>query len=143
MASIPAGYQLHITSWENDGDNYNTILVNGLTKEDVACYLEILSLFKSKSQGGFANTDRTDRDAVAEAVMAAVENHPDISKATKKEFTFDDPFYWSDHVHETMSDLLGQSEHCDFRVFDSFTVYYYETPVKDVTSKFRKAKGKK
>lgn len=27
---IKAGYQVQVTSWENDGDNYNTISIDGL-----------------------------------------------------------------------------------------------------------------
>lgn len=31
---IPAGYRLTVTSWENDADNYNTKVVEGLSKEE-------------------------------------------------------------------------------------------------------------
>ena len=137
MKNIPAGYQLHITSWECDGDHYNTKTVSGLTREDVPCYLEVLSLFKSVSQGGFSNDQDVDRGAVMAAVLAVVEKHPDISERTRRIFThFARPQYANDHLYERLSDLLGRSEHCDFRVFDSAKVYYYETPVMDVSKRF-------
>jgi hypothetical protein len=133
---IPAGYQLLITSWENDGDNYNTKIVSGLTEEDVACYLEILNLFKSCSRGGFANEVDDNGEEAAKAISAVLEKHPNASKATIERFTFGESEYIGDHARDAMYDLLGCSEHYGFRVFDRATVYYFETPVKDVTKKF-------
>ena len=38
---IPAGYQLSVVSWENDGDHYNTEVMNGLSEEEVKFLVEI------------------------------------------------------------------------------------------------------
>ena len=36
---IPAGYRLTVTTWENDADNYNTEILEGLSESDVRMYV--------------------------------------------------------------------------------------------------------
>ena len=49
--TIPASYQLHVHSWEDDTDHHDTEILHGLTKEDVEFYLELLENFRSRSDG--------------------------------------------------------------------------------------------
>ncbi len=48
FTEIKAGYRLTVTSWENDGDNYNTKSQDGLTKEESVFLVELITLFKSR-----------------------------------------------------------------------------------------------
>lgn len=155
--NIPVGYQLHIHSWENDGDASGTEILSGLTEEDVKFYLALLELFGSGGRGdGFGNGLDLDMVDVGKTVLEVYLEHPDVSKAVKKQFEWlkgvkcnvdedeDAAVEFSDGLREVMGDLLGfpSTYEYDFRVFDGYEVYYFETPVKNVTSKF-KAKAKK
>jgi|SRR5579859_5972 len=39
--TIPKGYRLTVVSWENDGDNYNTKIKSGLTKEYALFFVDL------------------------------------------------------------------------------------------------------
>ena len=146
-SDIPAGYQLNILSWENDGDNYNTETLNGLSEEDVKFYMELLPLFHSGSNYGesFGNImdDEVDYCAVGTRVLEVYLEHPDVSKDVKDQFEWlkdmkmSDTDGLSDGLHQVMHDLIGSSEFYCFRVFEGAQVFFFETPVKDVTSKFK------
>jgi hypothetical protein len=41
---IPAGYRITVISWENDADNYNTKVLEGLDKNTAQFYLELCNL---------------------------------------------------------------------------------------------------
>jgi len=43
---IPSGYRISITTWENDGDNYNTKVVYGLNKDFASFIVEFCRLFE-------------------------------------------------------------------------------------------------
>jgi hypothetical protein len=42
MKTIPAGYQVSVTSWENDGDNYRTETIPGLSKEGAQFLVDLV-----------------------------------------------------------------------------------------------------
>lgn len=150
MGSIPKGYQLQIHSWENDADHPGVEILNGLSKEDVKFYVDLLSTyFGSHNRPGnketFGNGMDTDMGEVAAAIQKTLAKHPKVSSDVKRTFDFsdideEDEDYEdriSDACREVMDDLLGGSEDYDFRVFDSFEVYYYPEAVSSVTAKFR------
>lgn len=47
--TIKAGYRLTVTTWENDADNYNTEIVEGLSKELCKLYVAICKAFEHSS----------------------------------------------------------------------------------------------
>jgi hypothetical protein len=49
MRKIPVGYHLIVTSWENDADNYNTKVVEGLSLEATKLLVDVIQLFYSKN----------------------------------------------------------------------------------------------
>ena len=54
MNTIPKGYQLHVTSWENDGDNYKTEVLSGLMRENqigAVVAVSFRSKWKDKVEG--------------------------------------------------------------------------------------------
>lgn len=141
--TIPSGYQLHITSWTNDADNYNTTIHNGLSYEDVTFLLEIVKPFKSEHQNGqFGNNDECTHE-VNDHIYDCWLAHQD-SKSSKYEEWFseinkEDPDV--DGLSDLAYDLVGRDEYCGWRVFESAKVYYYPTAVEDVTKQFiKKAK---
>lgn len=65
---IPAGYRVTITSWENDGDNYNTKILEGLTVQQAKFYVDFAKLFtKSGWEGGIGNLYEPNDQEIAKA----------------------------------------------------------------------------
>lgn len=42
MSNIKKGYALALTTWENDGDNYNTVTKYGLTEKEIKMYISLI-----------------------------------------------------------------------------------------------------
>lgn len=154
MTNIPAGYQLRTTTWENDGDSYKTQIISGLTKETVAFYIELGSLFESASRGtgGFGNRGCTeggdayhnnDLYAVMAAIAKVVSNHPEADAEVLDRYSVvvEDADEFSE-VHENLiEDILGWTE--DYydeqyfcRVVDKVEVFFYNAPIENVTAQF-------
>lgn len=74
MSVIKAGYRLSVTSWENDADNYNTEIVDGLSKSEVQLAVDLLNLVKDSSSNTdlFGNMYDPDESEI-EAFKAAIE----------------------------------------------------------------------
>ena len=45
---IPKGYRLTIDSWENDGDLSKTVIIDGLSENEINYYVEICKALKGK-----------------------------------------------------------------------------------------------
>jgi hypothetical protein len=153
MKNIPAGYQLHVTSWENDADNYQSKIVSGLTEEDVKFYLHFLRHFYSdwctgKIGPGFGNKETRE---CPEAEKIAVESAYEYCKPTSKkllEKVEELIETWKTNPTTESSDFFLIEETIDYwgwdwgatayRVFDSFQVYYIPKQLIDVTKEFSK-----
>jgi len=48
---IPKGYSVAITSWENDGDHYNTVNQHGLSYEQAVFLVSVAKLYTSNKYG--------------------------------------------------------------------------------------------
>lgn len=163
--NVPAGLRLSITSWENDGDDYRTVVVNGLTEEDVRFYLELAADFRSDS--GSCSGRPGDRGNVSvpaydlyTLVKGALGSHPALSaqersvwekalESFQKSLDAEDPDRFSVDGGE-IYDLLCekvlaepvQYEYGHCRVVESFQVLRIEepvilvTPVQDVSASF-------
>lgn len=139
---IPAGYQLHVTTWENDGDHYNTEIISGLTEADVRFLLDVAKQFGSRNSTtpGLGNGSVKGEQLVA-LLREKLADHPEISDDIKQ--------VWSegsdeDIAYDILTDLLlgtpqeeGYFDELYFcRVFDDFKVYYFPETIKDVTQSF-------
>jgi hypothetical protein len=146
MNSIPVGYQLHITSCENDGDHYGTKILDGLTAEEVKFYLCVVNQFecRNSSEQGFGN-GHVKTEILDELIKNAFLKYPEVAK---KVF----PLYSSDDASELMSyelicELLGapEDEYSSYdedlgnfcREFDSYKVFKFEAPVMQVSAEFK------
>ena len=137
MDIIPSGYQLHITSWENDADNYKTKILSGLTKEDVQFYLHFLNHFESHNPyGNECIQDHPDAEKIA--ITNAYEKcRPtssqlleDVENSIEHLKTSDDSCDW---VYESLG-VFGEGYF--YLVFYSCEVYLIQTPIPDVTGEF-------
>jgi hypothetical protein len=155
MSNLPAGYQLHITTWENDADNYHTQVMSGLSKEDVAFYVELAKGFRSKNsrpKGGLGN-QQVDADTLVEYIDGMLAKHPNISEKVRNywstedeladfDMALDDVKY--DLYYEILCEnVLGNPDdyydHGFCRVFDEFKVLFVpeEVIIEDVTHQFK------
>lgn len=137
---IPAGYQLHVTTWENDADAYNTEIFSGLTETDVKFLLSIAKKFVSKnnSRNGLGNGGVPSKKLL-KVVNDALKKFPDVSQKIRDDFTVDEDTVW-----EAITEILGYpvseyywEEENFCRVFDRYEVFLIETPIKDVSAQFK------
>lgn len=135
--NIPSGYQLHITSWENDADNYKTKILSGLTKEDVQFYLHFLNHFemdKPYENGSITEYPDAEKIAITNAYEKCrpTSSHllEDVENSIEHWKTSDDSCDW---VYETIG-TWGEGDF--YRVFDSCEVYLIRTPIPNVTGEF-------
>ena len=157
-ANIPAGYQIHTRSWENDGDFYKTVIKSGLTEEEVRFFRELVRPFvrdyKNKKAKNWGN-DSVGADDLYGLLSYAYAQHPNLSSGLKKhveelldtDSELNNP-EWDDGgespIVEFISEwLTGQTEeYCDYenfiRAVDWFKVFYVPNEIEEVTEKFSK-----
>lgn len=144
MADIQAGYQLHITSWENDGDNYKTQTLSGIaTREDVKFLLAIANLF-IRSSSSWGNTDVED-GVIASRVKELLVEHNNITgemRTNWEERTTVDEEYdeYQLHIEDLIGGLggLGGNWYCNLRrVVERVEVYYLPFVIRDISEEFQ------
>lgn len=160
MTDILPGYQVHFTTWENDGDAYRTTIWSGIESvEDVKFLVDLAQKFTSKngSPKGLGNSGVA-ADVLIDAVRTSLLKFDGIS--TDMRMLFDGPVGNSDDLdgfdedeleelannwHEILcdkmlSDPVEELYRFDFerfcRVIDEIEVYHAPTKAENVTSKF-------
>lgn len=143
MKSIPAGYRLIVTSWENDADNYNTEYVQGLSLAATKFLVDVIKLFYSKNNRTkpykcFGNmyepSDGQQRECF-DAIQAIMDKHAD---ALKDDTCLSDYIESPGAVHEYLYELGLVGGEFWTRVLSSFEVEHYpqEVIINDVTDQF-------
>jgi hypothetical protein len=149
---IPAGYQIHFTTWENDGDAYKTKLWSGIeSAEDVTFLLLLANKFKSQNsqERGLGNGGVMTDDLI-EAVESAMAQVPGISRDMRALFEDEreedeDEDTLADRWYDLIADRIlsypveesyryDETRFC--RVLSKVQVYYFPQPVEEVTSQF-------
>lgn len=147
---IPAGYQLHVSTWENDGDAGMTQVWSGLTKEDCSFLIDLAKQFSSSSHGTGLGNDGVEAEVLLERFFEVYARHPGISEDMKLLFEevssdAEDPEEAADILYEILCDqLLGfpveefYSTHYErfCRVYDGHTVYLIPQAAEDRTHEF-------
>lgn len=134
MSDILAGYQLHITSYENDGDNYQTKIISSLSKADLLFYIDLANQFK-----GDLGNDDVDEAIIVSTVNDCIARHSDMSIELATNWTelCSDPgsLYW-----ELNNNVIGSpSEYYDYcfcRRVEAINVYSVPLDIIDVTNSF-------
>lgn len=134
---IPVGYRVTVTSWENDADNYNTEMLEGLSENAVKFVIDLCKLCYSqnnwKGPKGFGNMydpSEGEMEGFLEAIQGVIDSHPDHGM----EYC-DTP----DGVMETIISELGLSGGEYYvRVLESVKIEYVpeEITLEEVTDKF-------
>ncbi len=145
--TIPAGYRLTVTSWENDGDNYNTKTLDGLTLDKVSYLVDLCKIldYASNTKGNFGNLyEPSDIDTLGffGEVKTIIHNHPSVladflTLVEGMEPIEDEAYY--DYASEDLYELSLVGGEFFTRVCESFVVEYVprEIIMEDVTDKFK------
>jgi hypothetical protein len=140
LDNIKNTFEIHIETWENDADDYDTIVHTGLSSEDVRFYHDLAKLFRScnASPAGGLGNDEHDLDFLLELVEGVVARHPDLSVNTG--------IIWYERLESIANYerlcayVLSEPVEYDFgfcRVFDSFKVFAVQDGKRvDVTAGF-------
>jgi hypothetical protein len=140
--SIPKGYRLTITTWENDANNYSTKTLVGLTEEHTKLYTSLAKMAYSgnRVEGCFGNMYEPNTELLenySNALNILGLNYKDLINK-----------YCGGAIHESgygevlndefMYDLGLRGRDYYLRVTESFTVEYYPEDVyaQDVTVAF-------
>lgn len=147
---IPAGYRLSVTSWENDADNYQTTVHEGLSKERVKYILELCKLFYSKNSplknkgvcfGNMYEPSDVQREDADDAIRAVMEKHRAVLNEDELEQlaveTDPEDEYSGPEFNYIVCEFLGYSEDYLYRVYDKATVEFIPQEIRiDVSTEF-------
>lgn len=143
---IPAGYIMTYRTWENDGDNYKSHRLEGLTEQTVKDIKEFLELFHSENypkngKRSFGNAYGhldiggiiSRRTAMVDAIVSAKYKPEELED-------IDDEFLEvEDEIRELISEYLGHSSDYESRVYNNDLKIIYnpaEVVLEDVTTQF-------
>lgn len=145
MENVKPGYQLHITSWENDADNYRTVILSALTYEDVKFIIRVVEHFhsqwrtNSETSFKFGNTNivRYDSEDECKGYLAIKEAYEYCKPSSSQlladvEAALEDKDDY-DFIYEWIGTWMEGEK---YRVFDSVEVYYIPEEIENVTEKF-------
>lgn len=125
---IPAGYRVSVTTWENDGDNYKTEIIDGVSEKHIPFIVELCNLLKRDKFGNMSDHESTDELMIA--LNSLIEKHPER------------PDY-CDSAEETYKGLMWKlgltpSGYYATTVFDSIKIEYIPAPIEieNVTDRF-------
>jgi len=149
--NIPAGYRITVTSWENDGDHYNTVSLDGLSLDKVGFYADLCKAFRSRNSydgkpGGVGNYYEPSDAEIAHVhgvLRKIYAKHPAIRAELVDEDTETTDEEFEDGLGDMLMDMasdIGLTAGEFFtRVCSAWTVEYLAVPVEfeDVTSRFK------
>ena len=72
---IPCGYMIVCSSWENDGDHYQTNVVGGLTKESAQLKYDLLNAITNSGCENIYEHDALKLEPLKNAVLEVANNH--------------------------------------------------------------------
>lgn len=128
---LKSGYQITINSYCNDGDNRNSITINGLTKARTQYIIAMCKLFISAKHGNMCYSfDDSPEMGLVKIDMAAVASaYADVMEPDEPEALFEEPM-------DYMTQFLDSDEFYNFRVFDGYKVHFIPVNCTDVTNDF-------
>jgi len=132
MLNIKPGIMLSITSWENDGDNYNTKTLYGLCEDEAKFWLGLAKLCGGRKYANMPEHRHIDEIGLGEEFRALVNKHHSGFAVTTDGWDVSSLYETPDEnendpvvglIQELVYDVLGSSELCSFRVYESYKAY--------------------
>lgn len=132
---IPPGLRLQVTTWENDGDNYNTESMDGLSKDEVRFIIHVCKLFKC---GDLGNEELHGEQFALKMQVHLTNFDGEIPEDwLPEDEDIDEAEALSDFYHDRLGDLgIHSTEYGYWRVFESAEVFEIPTTIKNVTKQF-------
>lgn len=159
--NIEPGYQLHINTWDNDGDNKTTQIISGLSEQNLKFYIDLAKRFKCKDwpkNKGCRGNGANEKNEHFDAIVASAKAFPpegDVKKYVVDELLdgkFDDKEtcdMWPQEKHNwawefLTDDVLGRPDnfYCEnyanfTKAYEDHKVYFVPGSIQDVTDKFK------
>lgn len=129
---IKTGYLLQLTLGQAySGEIVKTI--DGLEYAECLFLIAFSKLFINRREGGlgYSSIDLVDFEEVYAKFMNDFEEKYDIKVPANYRFTEEDPLY------DLFYDVIGTGDGDYFRGFESFKVYFVESPLYDATGDFK------
>lgn len=140
MNKIKAGYRVTSISWENDGDNYRTVIKEGLKEEEVKLIGAIGKLMKSKKSGLENNYEASDKELSKghKFYLPIFEKYVSLFSEHDMNLYRQDCYAIMDYIVENITGY--SSEGYALRVLESMKIEYFpeDILVQDVTKLFVK-----
>ena len=135
---IPAGYRFTFNSWENDGDNKRTIVMEGVSEKEAHLFANLAKLIKLRGTGleNAYDPDKKAKQKAYEKLFPLFEAHREVFDDDDFELFVGNVGQMVDYISEYM---LGYSdEEYWLRVLESYKIEYIPQEIKidDVTDKF-------
>lgn len=134
-------YELKVTTWENDGDHYQTNSVIVTSQEDHDFYVQLINMFRScnaRNNPGLGNEEISE-ETLQEVVEELMEEHPNMSLALKNEWI---KSFEEEEAIEKLQGILGNPVDFDYnfcRVVESINVTKIKPSDWIITKKHQKA----
>lgn len=143
QTTIPAGYRLTVTTWENDADNYKTCTKEGLSKEKIQFYVDLMKPFHCSYHQGTGNLGniyqfRGDQEEQLLAhYLAILEKHKEVLAEYEIEGETEDQL--TDLFNDILYDLDVRGGEQETRVVESLKIEYTPQAITfdDVTEEFQ------
>ena len=125
---IPRGYMIVCSSWENDGDHYQTNVVGGLTKESAQLKYDLLNAITDSGCENIYEPDALKLEPLKNAVLEVASNHGCV---------IDAELGWEFFMWEDVRDLHGRAEFYT-RCIADVQIYYvpFDVEFPNVTDQF-------
>ena len=125
---IPRGYMIVCSSWENDGDHYQTNVVGGLTKESTQLKYDLLNAITDSGCENIYEPDALKLEPLKNAVLEVASNHGCV---------IDAELGWEFFMWEEVRDLHGRAEFYT-RCIADVQIYYvpFDVEFPNVTDQF-------
>jgi len=122
---IDKGWNVIVTSWENDGDCYNTKCVtfdNEKDARDVSSFLYKLAIHKDYDQ----RLDENSQSSLAKLGKSFISEHKHLFNTWELDYTLEDELYWWEIFTEFLGDFTGFSSNpdCCLRVIEDIQLIY-------------------
>ncbi len=124
------GYEVTVVSWENDGDNYNTLSKTYQSKElaiEIAKLCKTLFISKNNGENGIGNSSDSPGQKIFDRIIDYMKDHlilldnPNFRGVSKSNVSDQELI---DICMEYNNDLLGGSEYYYSRVCESVKITY-------------------
>lgn len=123
---IKQGYMLRVTSWENDGDHYNNVTIEGLTEPQARWLVRFLEQLAKLGQVETKETNLIEVAAVIDVPYAGFPGWGEYGSTCPED------------VQEKMQDLVYEllGPDCEYtgrmRVADSWDVHFIPFDIPDI-----------